>query len=44
MNCVLVHCRYHANSEYVSYTEADRKGAQFTSNKHIHIQMLSFTY
>jgi len=32
-NYVPMHSRYHADSEYVSYVEVDRKGAEFTGNK-----------
>jgi len=33
MKCVPKHSRDHDDSEYVSYVERDRKGAEFTGNK-----------
>jgi len=31
-----MHCRDHADSEYVLYFGVDCKGAEFISNKHTH--------
>jgi len=37
-----MHSVDHANSEYVLYAGTDSKGAEFTGNKHVHIQILSY--
>jgi len=43
-NYVPMHSRYHADSEHVSYVGGDHKAAEFTGNKHMHIQTLGFIY